>query len=279
MDAHFLEDLLKKDEDAVVLTSTTFKTTANLGEEIPPDEDLTVIPHVKVNIQIVRHLFVVHGMLSYLVSIFGIVPFYLLLSVPYVSLVLLWASLGASIPLYWMLYWFRASPRWAVPACILWALNGFVIICTLASVLRSMAPLQGTLIFFVESVAVILLGYAFTAEIDCWWAALVMASTGLAVWGLGLYAFVVEQDWITSGVLFGVCVVLYPAYASYQIHRIHRYHLKELTTAVVQFFTDPIGVPIAWISARCATSRRDPLSAHAASTSFALQTVLEQETT
>ena len=139
-----------------------------------------------------------------------------------------------------------SDKKWALPSYIIWVFNEFVVICSLAGMLQSLAPFQACVIFFIESISMILLGFCFAKEVNVYYSIFTMVTSGIIVWTIGLVAFIREQDWITSMVLFIVCVILGPVYSGYQINRINenRYHSKEIERVLIQYFTDPIGLPI-----------------------------------
>lgn len=245
-----LNEIQKKDSDAEIVETTDdgyiIKTTLEIGTEIEEKEPETIqFPRISIHVRIVRHMFVCHAFVSFAFSLYGIVPLYLLLTDYIVSLSLFISSLTMSLILYILMY-LLSDKKWALPSYIVWLLNEFVVICSLAGMLQSLAPFQGTLIFFIESVSMILLGFCFTKEVNVYYSIFTMMTSGILVWAIGLVAFIREQDWITSMVLFGVCVILGPLYSGYQINRINqnRFHSKEIERILIKFTTDLIGIPI-----------------------------------
>ena len=244
-----LNEIQKKDSDAYIVSETgstiTIQTTLEIGveEEVELESsNSTSFPKIAINIKIIRHLFTVHALIMFGISIYGLVFMHLLLKDYIASLSLLIASLCMSVIFYLLMYLF-SDIKWGFPSFIMWTFNEFIVISSLAGTLHSLAPFQGTIIFFLESISMILLGFYYTKEVDVTFAIVLMSLTGLFGWGIGIYAFLKEQDWITSIVLFILCVVIGPLYSGYQIHGINnsRYHSKELERVLIQFWTDPLG--------------------------------------
>ncbi len=219
----------------------------NLIEEIEDEDEPETVefPKIATNIRIIRHMYICHALISFGISLYGLVFLHLLLKDYIASLSLLISSLCMSLIFYILMYCL-ANTKWGPPAFIMWSFNAFVVVSSLAGTLKSLAPFQGTIIFFLEAISIILLGFYYTKEVDVKYSIGLMSLTGLLGWGMGIYAFLEEQDWITSIVLFVLCVIIGPLYSGYQIHRINnnRYHTKEIYRALIHFWTDPVGIPI-----------------------------------
>jgi hypothetical protein len=239
-----LNEIQKKDTDAEIIETTDdgyiIKTTLNIGVEIEEPETIQ-FPRISIHVRIVRHMFVCHALVSFAFSIYGIVPLYLLLTDYIISLSLFISSLVMSLILYILMY-ALSDKKWALPSYIIWIFNEFVVICSLAGMLQSLAPFQACVIFFIESISMILLGFCFAKEVNVYYSIFTMVTSGIIVWTIGLVAFIREQDWITSMVLFGICVILGPVYSGYQINRINenRYHSKEIERVLIQYWADPL---------------------------------------
>lgn len=239
-----LNEIQKKDPDAEIIETTEdgyiIKTTLDIGVEIEEPETIQ-FPRISIHVRIVRHMFVCHALVSFAFSIYGIVPLYLLLTDYIISLSLFISSLTMSVILYILMY-ALSDKKWALPSYIIWVFNEFVVICSLAGMLQSLAPFQACVIFFIESISMILLGFCFAKEVNVYYSIFTMVTSGIIVWTIGLVAFIREQDWITSMVLFIVCVILGPVYSGYQINRINenRYHSKEIERVLIQYWVDPL---------------------------------------
>lgn len=248
-----LDDLRKKDPDLQVINDDPnnfiIKTTVNIGtnvedEEEEEEDEGIVFPRIAIDIRIVRHMYCIHAVTYFLFVIFGVVPYYILSPYRVVSISLLGSSLLTALVLYLLMHCLRTSDTWSTPAFIMWTFNQFVVTCSLASVIGALAPFQAYLIFFVQSISVILLGFFYEKQVDHWIAVACMSLSGACVWGIGLVAFIRDHDWVASGVLLVTSVVIAPAYSGYFISQInkHRYHLggNELTRALIEFYTEPI---------------------------------------
>jgi hypothetical protein len=219
-----LQIIEQSDSGFVVMTSLVDPV-----EPIPPDPPMESVPP-SVNIQIARHYFAAHAFILFFIPLFGIVPFYLLVELPFiVSTTLTCCSFVFGIIIRAVIYHIYDS--WALmPTFLLMVFNNFIFIVSLSAFASSFAPLQGCTILFVECVAVILMGFLFKKKIDPIWSALVMMLSGLIVWSVGLYAFIREQDWISSGLLFITCVVTWPLFSGWKIYQINdnTFHTGEI---------------------------------------------------
>jgi hypothetical protein len=124
----------------------------------------------------------------------------------------------------------------------MWIMITFYVTCSLAAALKSFAPFQACTMFFMQCIVGLLYClYAGKDNVNPWWAAALMMCASVCVWAMGLYSFIREQDWITSGVLFVTCVLFLPLYTAYQTHLIgKRYNMEELIQANIEFVTDVV---------------------------------------
>lgn len=254
MDQKLLDEIQKKDSDAEIVETTStgyiIKTTLDLGSPLPEEvgEESLIFPHINASIRIVRHTFVCLALISFIISLYGIVPLYLLLKDYIISISLLCSSLFMSV-LFYVFLFLVENTKWGLPTFIMYIFNIYIVLCSLAGVLHSLAPFQGCLILFIECLSIILLGFCFKDNVKVNYAIFTMMGSGLIFWGVGIFAFLTENDWISSGVLFILCIVAFPLYAGLQIHRINSnlYHTKEVDRVLIRFITDPIGIPIEYI--------------------------------
>lgn len=246
MNQALLTSLDKKDDDLRVIENSEYgiviETSLNVGEMVESDDskessDSTAAAPTSVNIQISRHFFAVNALICLMIPLFGIVPFYLLNGLPLlVAFILAAISFITAIILHLALYWH--TDQWTMyPTLILTIFNNYILIVALSAAGSTFAPFQGCSILFIECTSAILLGFTFSKTIDPIWCTLVMMSTGLLMWSVGLYAFIREQDWISSGLLFGTCVILYPIMSGYKVYRINRnmYHSGEILKMLCEY--------------------------------------------
>ncbi len=227
MNQALLTSLQKQDDDLQVLENTEhgFIVLTSLNIGIPVEDEKEILPQ-SINIQITRHYFASSALIFFFIPVFGLVPFYLLIKFPLiVSMTLLIASFAFLILLHGILY-SLGDESWALfPMFLLSVFNNYIFVVSLAGFGSTFAPFQGCSILFIECTSVILVALIIgrtTKTMDTIWCTLVMMLSGLLVWGVGLYAFIKEQDWISSGLLFGVCVVVYPLLSGLKIYRINR---------------------------------------------------------
>lgn len=242
MNQELLTSLRKQDDDFQLLSNgpdgAVFMTSLDIGEPLnppPPPPALIDTSIVSINIQIARHFFAAHALFFFFIPLFGIVPFYQLVKLPLiVSITLVIASGVFVVILHAILY----SQIWALyPSFILTVFNNYIFVVSLAAVGSTFAPFQGCSIMFIECTSAILLGFVFKKTIDPIWATLIMMLCGLAVWSVGLYAFINEHDWISSGLLFVICVIGYPILSGYKIYQINTntYHSGEILRILCEY--------------------------------------------
>lgn len=249
-----LDDLAKKDEDMRVIESgvmgTVIETTLDIGYDLTPEEpEEIVIETLSIPVRIVRHVFVINVGIAFLYALFGLVPYTLLLEVPkVVPYTLLGVSSLMCVVCLLLMHIFREKKAAGTALLSMWICITFLVMCSLAASLDSFAPFQACTIFFIQGiVGLIYCLFAGKDRVNPWWAALIMMVAGLVIWAIGLYSFIREQDWITSGLLFFVCVLLSPLYSALQIHMIMtRYNMEELLKANIEFFTGVIMYPMEW---------------------------------
>ncbi len=245
-----LDELVKKDEDLRVVESGIFgsiiETHLDVGydleqEEVPMEEPI----QLSIPVRIVRHVLVINIAIAFLYTVFGLVPYSLLEKAPrVVPWTLFGASLASCLVCGFFMHRYRKHPVAGISLYVMWILITFVVVSSFAAALKSMAPFQGCTIFFMQCIVALLYClYAGKDNVNPWWAAGLMLFAGLCVWAVGLYCFLHEQDWVTSGFLFVVCVLGLPLYTSYEIHLImQRYNLEELLLANIEFITDCVAL-------------------------------------
>lgn len=239
-----LEDLTKKDEDLKVVSEGVFgtivETHLDFGYDLTPEEpEEIVIETLSIPVRIVRHVFVINVSIAFLYALFGMVPYSLMEEGPrIVAYTLLGSSIVLSVLCAALMYFYRDHRVAGVSLFAMWVFITFFVVCSLAATLHSFAPFQACTIFFIQCTAGLLYClYAGKDQVSPYWAAMIMMGSGLAVWALGLYAFINQQDWIESGLLFLVCVLFAPLYSALEIKFIMgRYNMEELVKANIEFF-------------------------------------------
>lgn len=236
MSDKFLDELKKKDDDLKVVDESLFTVTVETSL-IPPEEEevqkQVQKQFMSVTVRIVRHLFLINAGIWFYIGMFGIVPAHLLAW--NVAFILFFVSVGVGIIANVLMYVARSLTNVLLS---LFVMCLFVAFFSLAALLQSVGPFQASSILFTESV--IMLVYCSNAQkhINPYTSFLIMLGVGVCTWGIGFIAFIREQDWITSAILFFTCVLGFPLYSAFQInHATQKYHLKELTQAIVGFFT------------------------------------------
>jgi len=249
-----LDSIQKKDDDAIVLESNAsnvvVKTVLDVGT--PIDEEQEEEPQIKLSVpvQVIRYLFMIKASLWFSLGVFGIVPAQLL-TIPTVSLTLFICAIVTAFIISVALYFVKRYPDIMLTGLALFALCLYTIVFTSAAYFRNIAPFQACIILFLQCVAILVYSLYDTKQLNIWWAGLIMMICGSIIWTIGLVAFIENQDWIMSGILFFTCVLAFPAYSGWFIGTSSkRFHLEELDQVIVAFFTDFYVVPAQWSYAK-----------------------------
>ena len=165
------------------------------------------------------------------------------------------------------------------------ALIGVLLLCLFTSIFSmaaffdSIAPLQGCIIMFIQTLAVLVYCLYPKKSLNIWHSLLIMISSGFIIWFIGFIAFIEQQAWIASGLLLLFCVFGFSAYTTFEIRNsVKKYHLKELSLIIVGFFTDFYAIPIQWIYAKYAKNNKELSFVLVENTNSAQKNVLTEVT-
>jgi hypothetical protein len=224
--------------------------TAEIGDDNNEEDENFVIEDSSVTVQIIRFLFIANTAFCFVVCIWGIIPYYLLrFDAPQLALIIILViTLVFFVLTYGLLFYYCEQPI----LLIVWMFFLFMLINVMAAILRSLSPFQAVAICFVQQLGV--LGYCFVAKrsLTVIWTIVVTLIPALCMWLLGLYAFLQEQDWISSVVLLVIFVIGVSAYNTYEIYLIgqKRFHVKENIRVLSFYYTDSLRLPYEWWSSR-----------------------------
>ena len=126
----------------------------------------------------------------------------------------------------------------------------------MTSLLQDLAPFQLIAMVWLQSIAVFLYGRLSRRTISAWTCFFIMLATTVVAWLIDMYAFIRFKDWITAGVLlaFGFITSLH---GMMEVKWANRYNasFEEKTLAVVQFYTDPVLVPLGALKHWCKSEK------------------------
>lgn len=88
----------------------------------------------------------------------------------------------------------------------LWWVSFSFFIGFVCATVYNMALIQWLLISWAQSVALIV--YIKTCKIDWYITAVILFFTTLVVWSISIYGFVVENDWVMSGIILGMSALM-----------------------------------------------------------------------
>jgi hypothetical protein len=239
-----MDHLIKKiDAEVIEETADFVLLRVDAEPEHEPEPEPVEQTHVDVLVRIVKLLFMVNGTLGLCIAT-GYMPYQFLVLDERRTVSMVLCITGASVGLLLyagMLVLVRLRYMW--PATLLfslWAMNAYVVAVALAASLRNLAPLQMAMIVALQSFGVLVYAAWNRAHIDAWRALYLMLGLGFIGWALGIYAYVVEWDWISAVVLLFASIGS-ALYCAMQIPRVSRYRLDrdDMIRAVVEFYGEP----------------------------------------
>lgn len=207
----------------------------------------------RIPVRVIRYMFIAHAMASAAVMIFSYFIYYALsfdadgrsgarlffMVASVVGMALFYAMLVIMVA--------KEARSFAIPVLCAFLACVVAFAGALSAVARNITPLQAATMCFAQSLSVY--GYTLSSPdgIDAMAAAIYMIFAALGVWFVGLYGFIVQQAWLSSGLLF-FFGALSSLYLSVQVYFAHRYSLSDADCqlALVQFYTDPVMCAIQW---------------------------------
>jgi hypothetical protein len=249
-----LNGLLKKDEDLTVIYGS--EDTLVVESEIFAQPESPIEPErptelpMSVRVRVIRVIACVNVICSLLIMIGGIIPYYLLKKDSIPELWWLFGTLTCiSIILYVLMYVIK-DQFFSVPIAGVWMFLVFMIVNTLAAIMRNLAPFQAIAIIFAQNTALLVYCFLSRRNVDIVWAAGFMGCAGFVAWLCGLYIFIQDNDWVVAGLLFLFFVIGCPAYCVNQLRYIDRFNVstEDLIKAVIYYYTDALFGPIRWMN-------------------------------
>lgn len=246
----FVQELMKKDDDAEIIeynsTGVVYETLVpveELKEDTPKSE-----PMIDIFVRITRVIFLSHATLFVLLTAVAFLPdeFLATHETQSVSIFMFIHILVISLALYIAMIVMREH-QYALHMFYAWGFSVYFVSVSLASILHDISPLQYSFCVALQACSILVYTYWSPRDVDPWKSFYIMIIVGIVGWMTGLYVFIKEQDWITAGVLF-VLIIASAAYSAVEIHYVTRYNVgeKELTKAIIQFYSDPV----IWVYAR-----------------------------
>ena len=247
----FVEELLKKDDDATNIEIDGSSITYDTIVDIDPDEEQLapkLEPMMDIFVRITRVIFLSHATLATLITFVAFLPdeFLATHETQSISVFILIHVLVICLALYIAMIVMREH-KYALNMFYAWGFSVYFVSVSLASVLHDISPLQFSFCVALQGCSILAYTYVSPRHVDPWKSFYIMLIVGVFGWMTGLYVFIKEQDWITAGVLFAL-IVGSAAYSAIEIHYVTRYNVgeKELTKAIIQFHSDPV----IWVYAR-----------------------------
>lgn len=127
---------------------------------------------------------------------------------------------GANCILFYIFFFVAFSTKHiktAIALWILWWLSFSIFIGFISASIYNISLIQWLLISWAQSIAMIV--YIRTMKIEWYFTLSLLSAISICVWTLSIYGFIVENDWIMSGVIAGLSVLLV-AYNMWQIKHV-----------------------------------------------------------
>lgn len=275
MEGRLLEQVLKKDEDAVIhyvvnendqVQDVVLETSVDLSGIEPwtvrvdrwcGAHSMTLLnsellheearaPPVRMHVRVVRHVFMANLFFLGIALVVGMAFYYW--SMPWLALVLL-VSVGAV--LFSMLYMALVTQRkeveygWWEAGCVALAtLAGVMVGCT-AGLLGNIAPFEWLATLWAQTIMVLVYAVWTPREPDTNVLALdlLMAAATLCVWALAIVAAFEAHDWVASGVVLvlSVCALFYHSvWVRRALATSYGHSWRDLTVATMEFYGLPV---------------------------------------
>jgi hypothetical protein len=260
-----MESLTKKDDDAELLqdggTGQLYVNTTHSVEELAPEllqrdlpplvddrllEDSALAPMMDITVQLIYWLFVAVSIFYLQCGLLGSVPYWVLDldETRHATVVVTIVSATAFALLYVAMAVKRKSSRTAVVLFILWTFASMVLVGCVSALLHLLAPLQLMTIGWLQALSVVIYAHCSVRYVDATWAAVWMALATAIGWGIGIYAFVVEDDWVASAIilLLGFALV---GYNTLQIRAVvengeYTMSYDDRVEMIIRYFSDPL---------------------------------------
>lgn len=253
MDHDLLVELNKKDDDLDVITENneviliTSLSDGELGleeEESFLDSDMLIDeamgPRIDIVVQVTRAVFMVNTVCS-LLLLTGFIPYSYLTfdESSNIRFIILGIWLAISVVFYILMAIWRRS-KMALAFFMMWILSYYILVVDIAAILHDFTPLQFGLITFAQYLFIVVYTVWSPAVADAWKSLYIMLGMGLLAWGMGIYAFILQKDWIQAVILF-IAMVVNAGYSAIQIRYMTRYNVsnEDILEATIRFYADP----------------------------------------
>jgi hypothetical protein len=246
----------KKDDDARLFVYENKPNAIYLESElipvdiapIPPppsliEEAATTLP-VDMHVRGVYNMFIAQCCASLACLALGM-PFYYwgLDHVVALSLVIIFSILFGFCYLL-MIIFRKTQPYAAICIWFCFVLCGIFMTGCTASLIWNVSPFQLMMILWTQSIVVIVYTLLSPRTISAWYAFVYMCLVSIVVWGLFIYAFVVEHDWNASIVILslGLACTGYQAYAIHLAMTEYSYgnSWEDIILSVITLYGDPV---------------------------------------
>ena len=230
-EAHFLQSIAKKDEDATLVSfdkaSGVAEVETNIALEAldieslelyepgqsPIDssllrDDATENPS-DIVVRVIFGIFAVASILNLTTLILGFVPYWLLLfdETRQVAIIVFSITLTLCATFFCLMTWQRKTSLGLIFACA-WAFTRLFTLGSLSALVTNIVPVFMDGLFFGQSVTIVLYTYfrpKFTDVGDYKYvrdATIAMAIASVLVWCIGIYIFIEENAWLYGAISF-----------------------------------------------------------------------------
>jgi hypothetical protein len=247
--SELIHQIFKKDDDATIINVDEYTgdillesslddlpyEVVNIPSTLLLDESNQIAMDVMV--RIIRILFLVNALLSFLTIMMGIVPFYILLTMPVNIARYVTIGLAVGCTLTYLLMLISKSQV----VILIWMFLVCMTMGSICAVLKDIIPIQIATAVFMQSISIVFYTALSRRKLKVWLSIIIMIVVGLLTWTIGIYAFINQQDWISAGIAF-ILTFLFAVYSGLEIHYVDRYNLAKdsILSAIVKFYGDPV---------------------------------------
>lgn len=262
---NLMERVLKRDDDAELIENIndgqlTVITTENVEEldpsliqrEIPPLLDNTLLEleanqrMMDVTVQVIQVVFTVANVIFLLCAIFAASLYWVLdldetRQVVVVTTMVAFSMMGG---FYITLAVTHKAAIWIAPVLLVaWSFFFMIVVGCVSALLRNMTPMQLMLMGWSQTLVILIICNISRTHVSILWASIWMCVATLVIWGISIYAFLVERDWVASFVILGMGLLLV-CYNGIEIMMIQKrsysLHSKHKIDASVKYWVDPL---------------------------------------
>jgi hypothetical protein len=205
--------------------------------------DAATAPLADIRIQALYIVFLVHSIACLACLLFAL-PIYYLATDRAVAIVFLCAGcVGQSVAYFVMIFLRRRHVRIAISVYAVWVVCWVFIVGPIAVLTGNVAPFQLVAMIWAESMVVIVYTKVSPRMISARFAFVYMLIAAVVIWGIFIWAFVIDHDWDAGLIIlsFGMVCAIYHA-NQISVSEEHNYGMSwnDTVLSIIQFYGEPV---------------------------------------